>query len=190
MCSKFENKKRREESQILMVDTKDQIIGYSTKENCHKEPILHRAFSVFLYTGDKMLIQQRAIEKYHSGGLWTNACCSHPRVGQSIEEEVKTRLKEELGIICECEKKFSFLYYHQFRNDLYEYEMDHVFIGEFNGEVIVNPSEVMDVKWIPFEELREDVLKHPERYTVWFITALPRVLEQIEGINLNNRYRV
>ena len=111
MSSKSENKKI-EESELLMVDTKDHIIGCSTKENCHKEPILHRAFSVFLYTGDKMLIQQRAIEKYHSGGLWTNACCSHPRVGQPIEEEVKTRLKEELGIICECEKKFYFLYYH------------------------------------------------------------------------------
>lgn len=181
------NESIREEMQILMVDTNDQIIGYSTKEICHKEPILHRAFSVFIYTGDKMLIQQRAIGKYHSGGLWTNACCSHPRAGQSIEEEVKSRLKEELGIVCECEEKFSFLYYHQFHNDLYEYEMDHVFIGEYNGEINENPAEVMNTKWISIEELRSDVLKHPERYTVWFIIALPKVLDQIEGQRLNKR---
>lgn len=167
--------------QLLMVDTKDQIIGYSTKADCHKEPVLHRAFSVFLYAGDRMLIQQRAMEKYHSGGLWTNACCSHPREGQTTKEAVKVRLKEELGITCLCREVFTFLYYHQFRKDLYEYEMDHVFIGEYHGEIMENPEEVMDTKWIPFEELREDVLRHPEKYTVWFITALPKVLEEIEN---------
>ncbi|MBR2885514.1 MAG: isopentenyl-diphosphate Delta-isomerase [Clostridia bacterium] len=166
-------------SDILKVDLQDNIIGYGTKEECHKTPILHRAFSVFLYSGNKMLIQQRAMHKYHSGGLWTNACCSHPKKDEDFFEAVQNRLEEELGITCAVEEKFEFVYYHRFEEDLYEYEIDHVFVGEFRGDVTLNPDEAMDSKWIGFEELKNDVLSHPEKYTVWFITALPKVLEII-----------
>ena len=166
-------------SNILKVDLQDNIIGYGTKEECHKAPILHRAFSVFLYSGNKMLIQQRALHKYHSGGLWTNACCSHPKKDEDFFEAVQNRLEEELGISCPVEEKFEFVYYHKFEEDLYEYEIDHVFVGEFRGDVTLNSDEAMDSKWIGFEELKNDVLSHPEKYTVWFITALPKVLEII-----------
>ena len=166
-------------SNILKVDLQDNIIGYGTKEEYHKAPILHRAFSVFLYSGNKMLIQQRALHKYHSGGLWTNACCSHPKKDEDFFEAVQNRLEEELGISCPVEEKFEFVYYHKFEEDLYEYEIDHVFVGEFRGDVTLNSDEAMDSKWIGFEELKNDVLSHPEKYTVWFITALPKVLEII-----------
>lgn len=167
-------------SDILKVDLQDNIIGYGTKDECHKTPILHRAFSVFLYSGNKMLIQQRAMHKYHSGGLWTNSCCSHPKKDETIEEAVLNRLGEELGIYCECKECFSFAYYHKFNQSLYEYEVDHVFIGQYSGDVCINEDEAMDYKWIDIDDLLEDVKKKPEKYTVWFITALPKVVEIIK----------
>lgn len=164
---------------ITKVNLKDEVLGYVTKEEAHRQPCLHRAFSLFLYHDDKMLIQQRAKGKYHSGGLWTNSCCSHPRQNEKLEEAVQSRMLEELGVQCACEEKFSFTYYHKFREDLYEYEVDHVFIGTYTGEIKLNPEEAMDAKWVSFDELETDVLEHPEKYTVWFITALPKVLEYI-----------
>jgi len=165
---------------ILKVDLQDNVIGLGTKEECHKKPILHRAFSVFLYSGNKMLIQQRAMHKYHSGGLWTNACCSHPKNSETIEEAVSNRMNEELGICCECEEQFSFVYFHKFNQNLYEYEVDHVFIGQYSGDISLNEDEAMDSMWVDMDELLEDVKKNPEKYTVWFITALPKVVEIIK----------
>ena len=170
---KGDNKMQR----IATVDLRDDVLGYETKKNCHSVPLLHRAFSVFLVHDGKMMIQQRAIEKYHSGGLWTNSCCSHMREGEDMSSSISLRLEEELGINCECWELFSFVYYHRFAEDLYEYEIDHVYIGDFDGEIQLNPEEAMDMQWISYDELEEDVLKHPQKYTVWFITALPRVLK-------------
>lgn len=171
----------KDSSALLMVDLNDQVVGYATKHACHSRPVLHRAFSVFLHNNGRMLLQQRALEKYHSGGLWTNACCSHPHPEEPLPQAVAQRLKEELGIVCPCREEFRFLYYHKFQEDLYEYEIDHVFTGFYDGPVLCNPEEAMAVKWVPFEELKQDVWEHPERYTVWFVTALPRVLAQLEG---------
>lgn len=165
---------------LLKVDLNDNIIGVGTKEECHKSPVLHRAFSVFLYNGNKMLIQRRAMSKYHSGGLWTNACCSHPQKDETIEDAVLNRMSEELGISCECKEYFSFIYYNKFNENLYEYEADHVFIGQYSGDVHINEDEAMDYKWMDIDVLSEDVQQYPEKYTVWFITALPRVIEIIK----------
>lgn len=168
---------------LIKVNLLDEEIGYASKEACHSSPILHRAFSIFLHDGQRMLIQRRALEKYHSGGLWTNACCSHPHKGERIRESVSARLMEELGVVCPCEEEFAFPYFHKFHDGLYEYEFDHVWIGRYAGTVSWNPQEVMDAKWIDFDALIEDVSLYPERYAVWFIIALPKVLEIIRRNN-------
>lgn len=164
--------------EIILVDTMDNEIGSGTKEDVHKLGKLHRAFSIFIIDGDKMLIQKRASDKYHSGGLWTNSCCSHPRKGESLEEAVNRRLYEEIGLNSDLTEIGSFVYHVKFNNEVSEYEYDHVFIGDYKGDKIIeNKEEVECTKWIKIDELKEDILQSPEKYTVWFITALPMVLK-------------
>ena len=107
---------------LLLVDLYDNVLGTVDKADAHREPRLHRAFSVFLFRGDEMLLQKRAAAKYHSGGLWSNACCSHPRLGENLEEAARSRMLEEVGADCPLTEIFQFVYYHKFRDDLYEYE--------------------------------------------------------------------
>ena len=164
---------------VILVNLHDEPVGTATKEEAHRRGDLHRAFSVFLYHEDRLLIQQRAFHKYHSGGLWANTCCSHPRPGEELEDAVRRRLKEEAGIECEVKEVFSFVYKHRFAEDLYEHEFDHVFLGEYDGAFIPNPEEVMDWRWITFDELRKDLADHPEKYAPWFRIAAPRVMEMI-----------
>lgn len=166
---------------LILVDIFDEEVGSATKELCHREGRLHRAFSVFLYHDGRMAIQRRALDKYHSGGLWSNSCCSHPRSGETLGAAVERRLMEELGLRCSCEELFSFVYHHKFREDLYEYEFDHVFVGDYAGDIALNPEEAMDAAWVPFGELAEDLRLHPERYSVWFLSAAPRVLSYLMG---------
>ena len=170
---------------LILVDLNDNEIGCATKTEAHEKGLLHRAFSVFLYkkTGQKlyMLIHQRAEGKYHSSGLWTNSCCSHPRQGESINEAVHRRLREELGVSAQAKEIFSFVYYHRFTPKCTEYEFDHVLIGEFDSEVKdYCKSEISDVRWISFDELKEGVKNSPEMYTPWFIIALRKVINTIE----------
>ena len=167
------------EDQLILVNISDEQVGTMGKEAAHREGRLHRAFSVFLYHDSKMLIQRRALHKYHSGGLWANSCCSHPRDGEVLDEAVTRRLQEELGIYCDCRELFSFVYRHQFHEMLYEYEYDHVFIGEYDGECKLNTDEAMEAKWVDIDELADDLTDHPEKYCVWFITAAPRVISYI-----------
>ena len=167
---------------VVLVDYQDQMIGEMEKLEAHKQGKMHRAFSVFLYHDGKMLIHKRAKEKYHCGGLWTNSCCSHPRMNESYDEAVKRRLLEELGVTCLTKEIFSFMYYYQFPNGLTEYELDHVYIGEYTKEVVFDPEEIETVEWIPYEDLKKDVLENPSKYTPWFIIALPRVLEVLEHV--------
>ena len=122
------------------MDLDDHEIGSEEKLRAHEKGYLHRAFSVFIYQGDRMLIQQRNPEKYHSGGLWANACCSHPRAGESLTEAIHRRLQEEAGFDCELAELFSFTYRTVFTNGLTEYEFDHVFLGSYDGEVKMNPE--------------------------------------------------
>ncbi|KAF9660376.1 isopentenyl-diphosphate Delta-isomerase [Tenacibaculum sp. Mcav3-52] len=155
--------------QVILVDQQDNPIGLMEKIEAHEKALLHRAFSVFVFNDkNELMLQQRAAEKYHSPLLWTNTCCSHQRDGESNIEAGKRRLQEEMGFSCELEEVFSFIYKAPFDNGLTEHEYDHVMIGRFNDEPIVNPEEVASYKWMPLKEVKNDIDNHPEKYTAWF----------------------
>lgn len=161
---------------VVCVNHLDQMIGECEKIEAHRIPVLHRAFSVFVIHESKMLLQQRAYHKYHWGGYWSNACCSHPRSNETLEKAVHRRLIEELGYDMEVEKLFSFIYFAQYSSDCCEYEYDHVFISDNDMTPELNPDEVADMKWIDLDELTEDMLRNPKKYTPWFLSAAPRVI--------------
>ncbi|CAM1363931.1 Isopentenyl-diphosphate Delta-isomerase 2 [Tenacibaculum litoreum] len=155
--------------QVILVDQQDNPIGLMEKIEAHEKALLHRAFSVFVFNDkNELMLQQRAAEKYHSPLLWTNTCCSHQRDGESNIGAGKRRLQEEMGFSCELEEVFSFIYKAPFDNGLTEHEYDHVMIGRFNDEPIINPEEVASYKWMPLEEVKNDIENHPEKYTAWF----------------------
>ncbi len=155
--------------QVILVDEQDNPIGLMEKIEAHEKALLHRAFSVFVFNDkNELMLQQRAAEKYHSPLLWTNTCCSHQRDGETNIEAGKRRLQEEMGFSCELEEVFSFIYKAPFDNGLTEHEYDHVMIGRFNDEPIINPEEVASYKWMPLEAVKSDIENHPEKYTAWF----------------------
>lgn len=159
--------------EVILVDEKDVEIGSMEKMKAHEESKLHRAFSVFLFNErGEMLIHQRALEKYHSGGLWTNACCSHPRPGENTKSAAERRLYEELRIQCQINEVYSFIYKAKLDKGLTEHEFDHVFFGRFNDELNPNPKEVMDWKYISIQDLNHEINHSPEQYTEWFKIAL------------------
>ena len=166
--------------ELILVGLDDKVIGKGEKMWVHRNDKLHRAFSVFLVSGDKMLIQKRDMRKYHSGGLWANACCSHPRYGEDLEDAVGRRLREELGISAPVKEIFHFVYRASYEDGLTEFEYDHVFLGEFSGEVYPQEGEIESVRWVKMADLKRDVVDHPQNYAAWFLTALPRVLEWLE----------
>ncbi len=155
---------------IVLVDEKDQVIGSCEKLYTHKKGYLHRAFSVFVFNDEgKMMIQQRAPQKYHSGGLWTNACCSHQIAGTELIDDVHARLEYEIGMKVEdLREEFIYKYRAQLDHELVENEVDHIFTATYNGPVILNPEEAMDYKWVDVEELLLDVSQNPDNYTYWF----------------------
>jgi isopentenyl-diphosphate delta-isomerase len=162
---------------VILVDEADKEIGTEEKMKTHKEGKLHRAFSIFIFNPKgEMLLQKRAKSKYHSGGLWSNACCSHPRPGEDIEQAAHRRLMEEMGFDCDLQESFDFVYKANLDHNLTEYEFDHVFIGKYEGKIKLNPEEAEDFKWVNIDALKENVEKHPEKYTVWFKCALTEVL--------------
>jgi len=165
---------------VVLVDEMDHEVGVMEKQLAHTSASLHRAFSVFIFNASgQLLLQKRAEHKYHSGGLWTNTCCSHPRLKEPIETAAHRRLKEEMGIVCELQRKFSFIYHSPFENGLSEHELDHVFTGTFDGEPIINPEEVASYKWIDMQTLREDIVANPEAYTTWFRIILNEYLAHL-----------
>ncbi len=166
---------------LILVDLEDREIGYGEKMEVHEKGLLHRAFSVFLVSRGRVLLQKRNPEKYHSGGLWANACCSHPRKGETLAEAVPRRLKEELGICTEVEEAFSFIYRTEFSNKLCEYELDHVFLGEYEGEVFEDPEEISETSWMEIGELKEKLVTQPETFASWFIIAAPKVIAILES---------
>lgn len=154
---------------ILTVDEQDRETGYMEKIEVHKKGILHRAFSVMIFNDNgEVLIQKRAKRKYHSPGLWTNSCCSHQREGETLTEAVARRIQEELGITCDCKEEFKFKYRVEFDNGLIEHEIDHVFIGHYNGNVFPNEDEVEEIRWVPLDKLHKEMREHPEDFTYWF----------------------
>jgi isopentenyl-diphosphate delta-isomerase len=164
--------------EVILVNGHDEPVGTMEKMAAHYEAALHRAFSVFLFNDrGEMLLQQRAKQKYHSGGLWTNACCSHPRPGEETIEAAKRRLKEEMGIKTSLQKIFDFTYKAAFDNGLTEHEYDHVFAGSYGGEIRPNKEEVQDYCFKKMEEIRSSLESHPHKYTAWFHIAFPKVFE-------------
>ena len=144
----------------------------------HRKPILHRVFSVFIFNKNgEMLLQKRARNKYHSAGLWTNACCSHPKPGEETALAASRRLTEELGFSTRLEKTFDFIYQTSFGNGLHEYEFDHVFTGEYNDRVVPNPDEVSDFRFVKVETIEESLQSNPGDYTAWFAIAFPKIVE-------------
>lgn len=166
------------EDALILVDVQDQQIGTMGKAEAHRLGKLHRAFSVFIVNQGSMLIQRRKQDKYHSGGLWANACCSHPRDGEVLKEAIHRRMLEEVGFDCELKELFHFVYRSKYREDLYEYEYDHVFVGQYEGAVQFNEDEIEEVRWISFEELSRELVEQPEKFATWFLIAAPRFLEE------------
>ena len=168
---------------IIKVDINDNELGEIEKLEAPRSPILHRAFSVFLVDGDKMLIQKRAEGKYHSGGLWANSCCSHPRPNMSFLDSVYNRIELELGVKEKMQLKeiFSFTYLSKYAEHLYEYEYDHVLVGDYSShkEIVFNAEEISEVKWVKIEDLKMDMLKNPTKYSTWFIICAPKVFEYL-----------
>lgn len=165
---------------VILVDENDRPVGEMEKMEAHRQGLLHRAFSVFIFdTEGKLLLQKRANSKYHSGGLWTNTCCSHPRPGEDIQKAAERRLKEEMGLSCEITPAFSFIYKASFHNGLTEHELDHVFIGKTNLSPKLNLEEAEDWKYMKFEDIMADVLKHPGLYTEWFKISLKQLAAHI-----------
>lgn len=169
-----------EEELVLLVNERDEPVGTMGKLRAHQEGALHRAFSVFLFddTG-RLLLQRRAAGKYHSPGLWTNTCCSHPRPNEAVADAARRRLMEEMGIDTIVEHRFSFLYRASFDNGLIEHELDHVFFGRWNGDARPNPDEVDDWTYIHLDDLEAELTRHPERYTAWLRICWKQVREAL-----------
>ncbi len=158
-----------EEEKVILVNENDEQIGLMPKLEAHQKAVLHRAFSVFILNAKKeLMLQQRAHEKYHSPGLWTNTCCSHQRDGETNIEAGTRRLQEEMGFTTPLRDSVSFIYKAPFDNGLTEYEYDHVLLGSYEEEPVINPEEVAAWKWMPIEEVKEDIAKNPGIYTEWF----------------------
>lgn len=171
-----------EQKFVILVNEKDEEIGSMEKIEAHKKGKLHRAFSIFIFNSKgEMLLQKRALSKYHSGGLWSNACCSHPEPGENTKFAAERRLVEELGIDVTLQKIFDFVYRADFDNGLTEYEFDHVFTAKYDGDAEMNPEEVIDVAYKTMDELKEELKSYPQKYTEWFRIAFPKI-EQWRGL--------
>lgn len=162
---------------VILVDEHDNPIGQEEKLKAHQLGLLHRAFSIFIYQKKQSkihwLLQQRQPNKYHSGGRWSNSCCSHPKVGETLLHAAQRRLMEELGFCCTLKHHGHFIYYAKFDNTLSEHELDHVFVGEYNHTKIApNPQEVSDVAWVEHSVLHKNITKNSDHYTPWLAQAL------------------
>lgn len=154
---------------VILVDERDNAIGTMEKMEAHHKGVLHRAFSILLFNSKgEVLLQKRAACKYHSGGLWTNTCCSHPLPDESLEAATRRKLKQEMGIDLSLQFAYKFIYRTELEKGLIEHEYDHVFVGTFNGEPKINTEEVEDWKFADLKNLKADISKNPENYTYWF----------------------
>jgi len=164
-------------SKIILVDKNDQVLGNEEKLKVHQLGLLHRAFSIFIFNSKgELLLQRRAFHKYHSGGLWTNTCCSHQGPDESLESAIHKRLVEEMGMVCELKEVFSFLYRAELDNNLIENELDHVFVGISDKKPVPNSEEVAEYKYMTIKDLREDIKINPDNYTKWFKIIIEKYL--------------
>jgi len=164
---------------VTLVDAEDRVLGAAEKMKAHREALLHRACSVVLFNEQgEMLLQQRNPTKYHSGGLWSNTCCTHPRPGESPADAAARRLHEEMGMTADLRPAMEFVYRAEFADGLIEYEYDHVFVGRAVGPPQPDEAEVANWRWASMEEVADDVVQHPSRYTRWF----PLLLERLRNV--------
>lgn len=172
------------EEQVILVNEKDEQIGLMPKMEAHEKALLHRAFSVFIFNdNNELMLQQRAFSKYHSPGLWTNTCCSHQREGESNLEAGKRRLFEEMGFVTDLKETTSFIYKAPFDNGLTEHELDHIMVGHYNQEPVINPNEVESWKWMDLEDVKVDMALHPEHYTAWFKIIFDKFYKHINLVD-------
>ena len=165
---------------VVLVDEKDTQIGIMEKMAAHIVPRLHRAFSIFIFNSKgELLLQQRAFSKYHSPGLWTNTCCSHPRDGESLEKATARRLMEEMGLSCDMHEVFTFIYKAPVGLGLIEHEFDHVWFGQSDDTPAINTEEVASYKYMSLDNIAEDMKQHPESYTEWFKISFEEVRKHI-----------
>lgn len=173
------------EEEVILVDENDNPIGTMPKLEAHLKGELHRAFSVFIFNSSgALLLQQRALDKYHSAGKWTNTCCSHPRPGELTADAAKRRLKEEMGMECELRPVFSFAYRAEVENGLVENEYDHVYFGSSDTLPIPNPLEVADFKYISMEALELDLQNNKDTYTEWLKICFDQVMQQYRKMSI------
>lgn len=169
------------EEKVILVNENDEQIGLMPKMEAHQKAVLHRAFSVFIFNDkNELMLQQRAMSKYHSPGLWTNTCCSHQRDGETNIEAGKRRLQEEMGFVTELKETTSFIYKAPFDNGLTEHELDHIMVGHYNEEPTINKVEVEDWKWMDLEDVKVDIALHPQNYTEWFKIIFDKFYQHIE----------
>lgn len=172
-------------SQVILVNQQDIALGNMDKMQAHEKGLLHRAFSIFIFNGKgEMLLQQRAQVKYHSAGLWTNTCCSHPEPGETTAAAAHRRLKEEMGFNTNLTEAFSFVYKTVFENGLTEYEFDHVFIGRYDSQVIPDEKEVKDYSYTSMNNIRSGLQTHPHKYTSWFKIAFPKLEDYLAATSV------
>ena len=170
--------------EVQLVDAQDQSRGVMEKIEAHRMGLLHRALSVIIFNSKKeMLLQRRALGKYHSPGLWTNTCCSHPYPQEPPLNAANRRLKEEMGMVTDLEFVFKFLYKVDFENGLIEHELDHVFVGASDENPQLNPEEAMDFTWISIADLKKNMTEDPNAYTYWF-----KLIIETYGDSLKNYY--
>ena len=168
--------------EVILVDTNDVPLGTMPKMEAHEKAILHRAFSVFILNKEgQLMLQQRALSKYHSPGLWTNTCCSHQRLGETNIEAGTRRLQEEMGFKTPLKELFSFVYKATFDNGLTEHEFDHVILGYYDSEPIINHEEVTNWKWMNLEEIITEIKTNPDNYTAWFKIIFDRFYNHIKA---------
>jgi isopentenyl-diphosphate delta-isomerase len=155
--------------EVILVDEQDHAVGTMEKMQAHQQGVLHRAFSILLFNSiGELLLQKRALSKYHSGGLWTNTCCSHPLPGESMEDAVRRKLNQEMGIDFQPEFLYKFIYRTTLDKGLIEHEYDHVFTGTCDKTPSINKAEVADWKFVSMASLKKDIVQHPDNYTYWF----------------------
>ena len=172
---------------VILVDENNNQIGLEEKILAHKKNLLPRAFSIFIFNDSfEILLQKRAPNKYHSGNLWTNTCCSHPLENLSLVESAKKRLVEEMGIKANLNEVFSFIYQAEFDNGLFEYEYDHVLFGISNNQPILNPDEAIDYKWIKISDLKAQIEKNPGNFTVWLQIMINNYFKYFEDYENNS----
>jgi len=168
---------------VILVDRKDHKIGLMEKQEAHIKGLLHRAFSVFVFNkNNELLLQKRALHKYHSGGLWTNTCCSHPRENENTLNAANRRLQEEMGVSCKLEFKFNFIYKASLDNKLFEHEFDHVFFGFSDNLPQINKEEVDSFEYKPLNFITADIIRNPNKYTEWFKICLNEVVKNYEKL--------